>query len=160
MAHKRLRGEPAATNERKRRDPKLLEGLDALLKSLRADEPLEPKPPDREQPASGNLGQQKTQKGRKQQRRQEVRQVAELLKEPKGVLQRLEGFLEAGKRGQNGRRSTAERDEQETEKMQEPVPKRERKGPKVQKHSPRPLEKGRAKNKSRLRRNRRGLRQP
>ena len=34
-------------------DAKVLEGLDALLKSLRADEPGEPKPPNKEQPSSG-----------------------------------------------------------------------------------------------------------
>ena len=44
------------------------------------------------------------------------------------MLQRLEGFLEVGKCGQNGRRSTADRDEQETEKKEEPVPKKERTG--------------------------------
>ena len=34
----------AAASDRKWRDAELLEGLDALLKSLRADEPGEPKP--------------------------------------------------------------------------------------------------------------------
>ena len=45
------------------RDAEMLEGLDGL----RADEPGEPKPPNKEQPASGNLDQQNTMKGRKKQ---------------------------------------------------------------------------------------------
>ena len=102
-------GKPATTKDRKWRDAKLLEGLDALLKSLRADEPGETKPPNKEQPVSGNLNQQNTEEGRKKLRRQEKRQETGLLnalerlvtkakKEPEGVLQRLEGFLEAAKR--------------------------------------------------------------
>ena len=125
-------GKPATTNERKGRDAKLLEVLGALLKSLRADGPGEPKLPNREQPASGNRGQQKTQKGRNKQRRQEARQEVGLLnalerlmtkakKEPEGVLQRLEGSLEAAKRGRIDRRSTVDRDEQETEMKEEPA---------------------------------------
>ena len=112
MAHNRQgrggTGTLAATNERKRRDAKLLEGLDALRVSSRKRETTE-----------------------------EVRQEAGLLnslerlvmrarKEPQGVLQRLEGFLEAAKQGQIGRRSIVDRDGQETEKKEQPVPKRER----------------------------------
>ena len=55
-------GKPVAANGRKSRDEKLLEGLDALLKSLRADEPGEPKPPNNEQPASGDQDQRSAQK--------------------------------------------------------------------------------------------------
>ena len=67
------------------------------------------------------------------------------------------GSVEAAKRGQVGRRSTVDRDEQETEKEEESVPERERKAQGV-KNMPRPLEQGRAKNKSSLRPNRGGRR--
>ena len=127
-------GKPVAANGRKSRDEKLLEGLDALLKSLRADEPGEPKPPNNEQPASGDQDQQSALKGRKKQRRQEKRQETGLLnalerlvtrakREPEGVLQRLEGFLEAAKRGQIGRPVTADRSAKETKTKEEPASK-------------------------------------
>ena len=109
-------GKPAAANGRKSKDERLLEGLDALLRSLRVDEPGEPK----QQPASRDQDQQSVLRGRKKQRRKEKRQETGLLnalerlvtrakREPQGVLKRLEGFLQAAKRGQIGRPADADR---------------------------------------------------
>ena len=133
-------GRPAATNGRKSKDERLLEGLDALLRSLRVDEPGEPKPSINEQPASRDQDQQSVLRGRKKQRRKEKRQETGLLnalerlvtrakREPQGVLKRLEGFLQAAKRGQIGRPADADRSTKESKTKEEPAAKP---GPKAQ----------------------------
>ena len=56
-------GKLAAAIDRTWRDAKLFEGFDALLKSLRAGEPGEPKSPNKGQPAPGNLEKETTTRG-------------------------------------------------------------------------------------------------
>ena len=51
------------------------------------------------------------------------RLVTRAKREPQGVLQRLEGFLEAAKRGQIGRPVTADRSAKETKTKEEPTSK-------------------------------------
>ena len=88
-------------------------------------------------------------KGRKKQRRLQIRQETGLLnalkrletrakKEPEGVLQRLEGFIEAAKRGQIGRFAAADRDKQETKMKEEPAPKRKQKAQEVKTYAEAP----------------------
>ena len=98
-------------------DAKLLEGLAALLRSLRTDELGEPKPPDREAACLGNLGQQKEPE-RKRETGTTVQRPGnvwgrERRKNRKECCSVWKGFLEAAKRGQIGRRSTEDREEQD-----------------------------------------------
>ena len=64
------------------------------------------------------------------------RLVTRAKREPEGVLQRLEGFLEAAKRGQIGRPVTADRSAKETMTKEEPTSKPRPKA-QTEKHTPR-----------------------
>ena len=128
------------------------------MKSLRADEPGEPKPPNKELPASGDQDQQSALKGRKKQRRQEKRQETGLL----NALERL--VTRAKKEPEGGRGSSKLRNEdklvgarlrtgekQETTMKEEQAPRKKAEVRGCKNICRGPLEKGPARIKSTLR---------